>query len=155
MHQISFRFFQRGVNPEREITRIRKKRVSHIFPWGIHIWNFKTLACTVLEWTDGQTETNMLSQLLRSWGINRSKQHRSATLEKCWWVQFKLFYNAIFNTGSDAVRIETRCNRPEFPPSQFFSPGKNRAGPFFPQRKNWLVSFFPTQSVFSPLIFFL
>ena len=29
---------------------------SDIFPWGIHIWNFKTLACTVLEErTDGRT----------------------------------------------------------------------------------------------------
>ena len=47
MHQISFWFFQRGITPEREITWTRKKRRSAIFPWGIHIWNFKTLACTV------------------------------------------------------------------------------------------------------------
>ena len=49
MHQISFWFFQRGVTPEREITRTRNKRVSAIFPWGIHLWNFKTLACIVLD----------------------------------------------------------------------------------------------------------
>ena len=42
MHQISFWFFQRG------ITSVKKKKcVSAIFPWGIHIWNFKTLACMV------------------------------------------------------------------------------------------------------------
>ena len=41
----------------------KKKRVSNIFPWGIHIWNFKTLACTVLDErthvrTDGRTTRN-------------------------------------------------------------------------------------------------
>ena len=42
MHRISFWFFQRGITPERETTRSnKKKRVSAIFPWGIHIWNFK------------------------------------------------------------------------------------------------------------------
>ena len=47
--------FQRGITPERETTRTRKKNVSNIFPWGIHIWNFKTLACMVLERTKGWT----------------------------------------------------------------------------------------------------
>ena len=57
MHQIPFWFFQRGITPEREITWTRKKHVSAIFPWGIHIWYFKTLACTVLdERTDGRTD---------------------------------------------------------------------------------------------------
>ena len=50
MHQISIGFFQRGITPEREITL-----VSNIFPWRIHIWNFKILACTVLERTGGRT----------------------------------------------------------------------------------------------------
>ena len=84
MHQISFGFFQRGITPEREITRTRKKRVSTIFPWGIHIWNFKTLACTVFDerrdgCTDGQPETNMLPQLLLLsvfiWWISMCSQH--------------------------------------------------------------------------------
>ena len=58
MHQILFGFFQRGITPEREISRTRKKRVSNIFPRGIHtcIWNFKTLTYTVLELTDAQTD---------------------------------------------------------------------------------------------------
>ena len=47
MHQTSFWFFQGGITPEREITWTGKKRVSAIFPWGIHRWNFKTLACMV------------------------------------------------------------------------------------------------------------
>ena len=61
MHQISFWFFQSGITPEREITRTRtrvswetvalpKKKTKYssaIFPWGIHIWNFRTPACTV------------------------------------------------------------------------------------------------------------
>ena len=74
MHQISFWFFQRGITPEREITQTRKKKhVSAIFPWEIHIWNFKTLACTFLdEWMngrmDGEPETGMPHQLFRSWG---------------------------------------------------------------------------------------
>ena len=45
--KISFWDFQRGITPEREITRTRNKYCPAIFPWGIHIWNFKTLACTV------------------------------------------------------------------------------------------------------------
>ena len=69
-------FIQRGITPERETPWTRKKCVSNIFPWGIHIWNFKTLACTVLErtnahmegCTDAQPETNMPRQFLRSWG---------------------------------------------------------------------------------------
>ena len=52
-------FIQRGITPEREITK-KKKSVSNIFPRGIHIWNFKTLACMVFDermhtWTDGCT----------------------------------------------------------------------------------------------------
>ena len=40
--------FSKGHNSRREITRTRKKKYgSAIYPWGIHIWNFKTLACTV------------------------------------------------------------------------------------------------------------
>ena len=49
MHQISFWFFQRGITPEMKITWTRKKCVSAFFPCGIHIWNFKTLACTVFD----------------------------------------------------------------------------------------------------------
>ena len=108
-----------GITPQREITRAIKKYGSAIFPWEIHTWNFKTLACMVNklrhasdfilifskghnsrmgdnggqkivcqlffheesiyeiktlacnvldERTDGQPETNMPHQLLRSWG---------------------------------------------------------------------------------------
>ena len=57
---------------------------SAIFPWGIHIWSFKTLACTVHKiWhesksvtdacTDRQPKSNMLPQLLWSWGHNNNK----------------------------------------------------------------------------------
>ena len=50
----------------------KKKNVSAIFPWGIHIWNFKTLACMVFDKRmHGQPETNMLPQPLRSWGHNK------------------------------------------------------------------------------------
>ena len=45
-------FIQRSITPEMEITRTRKKKKKHasnIFPWGIHVWNFKTLACTVFD----------------------------------------------------------------------------------------------------------
>ena len=62
---------QRGITPEREITRPRKKGVLAIFPWGIYIWFFKTVIGTVLvewtdRWTDAQPETNMCPQLLLS-----------------------------------------------------------------------------------------
>ena len=65
-------FIQRDITPEREITQTRKKTCVKYFYTGIHIWNFKTLACTVFDertdTTHGQPETNMLRQLLRSWG---------------------------------------------------------------------------------------
>ena len=51
--------FQRGIAPEREITRTRKKYGSAIFPWGIHIWNFKPLACMVHKiWHASKSVTN-------------------------------------------------------------------------------------------------
>ena len=37
----------------------KKKHVSAIFPWGIYIWNFKTLVCMVL---DKQTDTQTHAQ---------------------------------------------------------------------------------------------
>ena len=40
-------FYQRAITQERGLIWMRKKYMSAIFPWGIHIWNFKTLACTV------------------------------------------------------------------------------------------------------------
>ena len=71
------RIFSNGHNSRKEDNSDKKrKRVSTIFPWGIHIWNFNTLACTVFDErtdgrTDGQPETNMIPQLLRSWGHNK------------------------------------------------------------------------------------
>ena len=35
-------FSRKGDNSDK-----KKRRVSATFPWGIHIWKFKTLACTV------------------------------------------------------------------------------------------------------------
>ena len=59
MHQISFQFFQRGITPERAIARTRKKHGSAIFPWGIHIWNFKALACLIHKiWHASKSVTN-------------------------------------------------------------------------------------------------
>ena len=52
--------FSKEHNSKRETTRTRKKNVCQLFfPWGVHTWNFKTLACTVLdEWTDARTTQN-------------------------------------------------------------------------------------------------
>ena len=76
--------------------------MSAIFLWGIHIWNFKTLACTVhkiwhvcFEQTDGQPETNMPCQVLRSWGHNYSNLF--------WMSQFFRFLVSLgFITKTDA-----------------------------------------------------
>ena len=62
--------------------RHKKRNVSAISPWGIYLWNFKTLACTGHKiwhaWfermdarTDAQPETNMPRQRLQSWGGGR------------------------------------------------------------------------------------
>ena len=75
----------KGHNPDGE-----KKYVRAIFSWGIHIWNFKTLACTVQKLcyasksvTDGRTDaqtslkqyapptSSKVGGLLRSWGHNK------------------------------------------------------------------------------------
>ena len=53
-----------------------------------------------------------------------------------------------------ASSIPARCNRPEFPPSQFFPRGKNGPAHSFPGGNFGLAHSFPTQSVFSPLIIF-
>ena len=42
--------FSKGRNSRKgDNFKKKKKCVSAIFPWGIHIWNFKTLACRVLD----------------------------------------------------------------------------------------------------------
>ena len=104
MHQISFWFFSKGHNSwmgdnSSRKKKQKKKRVSAIFPWGIHIWNFKTLACTVHKiWnacierthartdarTHGQPETNIPRQLLRSWGHKYIKWKWKLCLPLIW-----------------------------------------------------------------------
>ena len=42
--------FSKGHNSRKGDNSDKKKKcVSAIFTWGIHIWNFKTLSCTVLD----------------------------------------------------------------------------------------------------------
>ena len=85
--------FSKGHNSEKEVTQTRKKKcVSAIFPLGIHIWNFKTLACTVLDeptdaHTDGQPETNKPRQLLQVGGIIRNKSFNGRSLD--WHTLYK------------------------------------------------------------------
>ena len=55
MHQILFRFFQRGITPEREITWTRKKMCVKYFSMRNPYMKFQILACTVLERTDACT----------------------------------------------------------------------------------------------------
>ena len=80
--------FSKGNNSRKgDNSNKKKKRVSTIFPWGIHIWNFKTLACTVLDertdtqmhgCTHRQPKTNMPCQLLQRWG-HKKKIHVDKT----------------------------------------------------------------------------
>ena len=57
MHQISFGFYSKGHNSRKGDNSDKKKKMCvKYFPWGMHIWNFKTLACTVL---DGRTDVRM------------------------------------------------------------------------------------------------
>ena len=39
--------FSKGHNSKMEITDKKKNTGQLFFPWGIHIWNFKTLSCMV------------------------------------------------------------------------------------------------------------
>ena len=57
MHQISFGFYSNGHNSRKGDNSDKEKKKSvKYFPWGIHIWNFKNLACMVLdEWMDTRT----------------------------------------------------------------------------------------------------
>ena len=60
-----------------------------------------------------------------------------------------------FRNNSDKTGVmKTRCNRPEFRPSQFFPWGKTGPAHFFPGEETDMSVFFPTQSVFFHLIFF-
>ena len=50
LHQISFRFYSKGHNSRKGDKYIRQeKKMCQIFLEEIHIWNFKTLACRVLD----------------------------------------------------------------------------------------------------------
>ena len=72
--------FSKGHNSRKGDNSVKKKKcVSAIFPWGIHIWNLKILACMVhkiwhacFERAHGQPETNMPCQL-QSWGHKKRK----------------------------------------------------------------------------------
>ena len=75
MHQISFRFFQRGTTPEMEITRTRKEMCVSYFSMRNLCMKFQNPSmhgsCRTDGWTHGQPETNMPCQLPRSWGHNK------------------------------------------------------------------------------------
>ena len=70
--------FSKGVTPERVITWTRKIYGSAFFPWE-SIWNFKTLACTVLdERMDACTTQNQYAaSTSKSWG------HKKGTTSYC------------------------------------------------------------------------
>ena len=77
MHQISFWFFPRGITPERELTPTRKKKTSTIFPRGIHIWNFKNLACMVFdELPHGRTTLNQYAPATSSSKLGHKKKKK-------------------------------------------------------------------------------
>ena len=120
MHQISFWFFQMGHN-SRKGDNSDKKKITCVsyFPSGIHIWNSKTLACTVLRTdarTHGQPETNMPRQLLRSWG-HKNIAHPSRTC--CKHSRPMPYY---MQKQQDAPALETtQHHRPAQPPSKFDS----------------------------------
>ena len=75
MHQILFAFFQSGITPEREIIRTREKTCINYFSMRNLYMKFQNPSMHVSltngrmdARTDGQPETNMLPQLLQSWG---------------------------------------------------------------------------------------
>ena len=73
--------FDRGMVIIPEITRTRKC-ASAIFPWGIHIWNFQTLACTIFdERTHGRTTRNQYAPVTSS---------KLAFLELCLFEKIKM-----------------------------------------------------------------
>ena len=83
--------FSKGLKTRKEDNSDKKKNnMSAIFPWGIHIWNFKTLACTVFAkrmdaridgCTHKQPETN-----IRSWGHKNCWNYSTPTN----WTMWKL-----------------------------------------------------------------
>ena len=70
LHQISLRFYSKGNNTRKGDKYIRQeKKMCQIFLEEIHIWNFKTLACRVLDERTRCTTWNQYGhQLLWSWG---------------------------------------------------------------------------------------
>ena len=58
MHQISFRFFQRGISPEREIIRTRKTTRVKYFSMRNPYMKFQNPSMHG-SWTDGRTHAHM------------------------------------------------------------------------------------------------
>ena len=86
MHRFSFWFFQRGITPEREITRIRKKKRVSYFSMRNPYMKFEDPNMHGFWRTDARTHVltngrtirnNMLPQLLWSWGHNNCYHHSS------------------------------------------------------------------------------
>ena len=81
--------FQRAITQERGHNPMKKKKyVSAIFSWGIHVRNFKTVACTVLKLcyasksvTNGRTGRRTTA---RTDGRTPQKQYAPPTSSKLW-----------------------------------------------------------------------
>ena len=100
---------------------------------------------------------------------------KAESVQKSESVQDHLSIDSSIDNQSKPITIDDDVNNPktvpsyrcngQFFPQSVFPPGKEWAGPFFPRGKTdrsvfsprgkiWLVSFFPTQSVFPPMLFF-
>ena len=83
--------FQRAITQKRGTILMRKKYVSAIFSWGIHIWNFKILTYMVLKLcyalqsvTDERTEAICPSNFFEVGGITTHIPDCSHAISRRW-----------------------------------------------------------------------
>ena len=98
-------------------TTKKKKRVQkNIFPWVIHIWNFKTLACTVLERTDGRTHNPKPICPVNFFEVGRIKTKTGPV--------YLIFKHSPHGAGDLPSLISLRCLLRGLPRTQAFFAGR-------------------------------
>ena len=124
--------FSKGHNSRKGDNSDKKKlHLSSIFPWGNHMWNFKTLACTVLEKRmDGRMHWHPKLicpvNFLWIWGHN---DHPCKILYN--WIRWKKHedcrnYDSLtgFSFEDLPTEVPVRPSPYDWPPGRYISPEK-------------------------------
>ena len=133
MHQILFWYFQKGITPETEITRTRKKMCVKYFSMRNPYMKFQNPSITVLdEWTDGHTHNpkpicpvnfyevggmmrgGAIVQIASGFQVSRCSIEKKIFIKHAyefWMVTIKVGILQIFNWRASVLR----CNIEQYP----------------------------------------